>query len=163
MLAPTCADRGGSVGRPHTGAYLKIKLPKFASSPELAGLVRQADSLFIYTATVVKYLTQRRPITVGEQTKMLNPFQVIQTGFRERRYILDRCTIPGKLGFLTCRLRILYTFLCTAERTSTSIVGTPVATEMMMSQGLLRRIFMLCYTSKAIAFFGGKSLRCVCA
>jgi hypothetical protein len=51
--------------------YLKAKLPKLASSPELAELVRQADGLFIYAATAVKYLTPHRSITAREQTKML--------------------------------------------------------------------------------------------
>ena len=36
--------------------YLKAKLSKLAGVSELAGLVRQADGLFIYAATAVKYL-----------------------------------------------------------------------------------------------------------
>jgi hypothetical protein len=51
--------------------YLKTKLPKLANSLELAELVRQADGLFIYAATAVKYLTPHRSITAREQTEML--------------------------------------------------------------------------------------------
>jgi hypothetical protein len=38
---------------------MKAKPLKLASSLELAELVRQADGLFIYAATAVKYLTHR--------------------------------------------------------------------------------------------------------
>jgi hypothetical protein len=52
--------------------YLKTKLPKLASWPELAELVWRAGGLFIYATTAVKYLNRHPSITVGEQTKMLN-------------------------------------------------------------------------------------------
>ena len=118
--------------------YLTIKLPKLASSPELAKLVRQAGGLFIYAATAVKYLTPHRSITVLEQTKMLKNLLsksyktasandatfLIDTLYRQ---IMFDAFSKFKDEFLTCRLQILYTFLCTAERTSASIVGTLVA------------------------------------
>jgi len=120
------------------GTYLTIKLPKLASSPELAELVRQADGLFIYAATAVKYLTPRRSITVREQTKMLKNLLsksyktasasdatfLIDTLYRQ---IMFDAFSQFKDEFLTCRLQILYTFLCTAERTSSSIVAALVA------------------------------------
>jgi len=118
--------------------YLTIKLPKLASSPELAELVRQADGLFIYAATAVKHLTPRRSITVREQTKMLKNLLsksyktasasdatfMIDTLYRQ---IMFDAFSQFKDEFLTCRLQILYTFLCTAERTSSSIVAALVA------------------------------------
>jgi hypothetical protein len=118
--------------------YLKTKLPKLASSPELAELVRQADGLFIYAATAVKYLTPHRSITAREQTKMLEnlvsksyqPVSVNDTTFlidALYRQIMVDAFSKFKDEFLTCRLHILYTFLCTAERTSTSIVAALVA------------------------------------
>jgi len=64
--------------------YLKNKLPKLASGPELAELVQQADGLFIYAATTVKYLTPHRSITVREQTKMLTD-KLWLTRFRSSR------------------------------------------------------------------------------
>ena len=120
------------------GTYLTIKLPKLASSPELAELVRQADGLFIYAATAVKYLTPHRSITVREQTKMLRNLLsksykmasvsdatfLIDTLYRQ---IMFDAFSKFKDEFLTCRLQILYTFLCTAERTSSSIVAALVA------------------------------------
>jgi len=120
------------------GTYLKVKLPKLASSPELAELVRQADGLFIYAATAVKYLTPRRSITVGEQTKMLknllsklykpasasNATFLIDALYRQ---IMFDAFSEFRDEFLTCRLHILYTILCTAERTSTSVVGMLIA------------------------------------
>jgi hypothetical protein len=118
--------------------YLEAKLPKLASSPELAELVRQADGLFIYAATAVKYLTPHRSITVREQIKMLkhllcgpfkpasasNPTSLIDALYRQ---IMCDAFSVFEDEFLTCRLQILYTFLCTAERTSTSIAAALVA------------------------------------
>ena len=118
--------------------YLKTNLPKLASSPELAELVHQADGLFIYAATAVKYLTPHRSITVREQTKMLknlvskshksgstdNATFLIDALYRQ---IMVDSFSRFEDEFLMCRLRILYTFLCTAERTSASIVATLVA------------------------------------
>jgi len=43
------------------------------------------------------------------------------------RQIMADAFSKFKDEFLTCRLRILYTFLCTAERTSTSIAAALVA------------------------------------
>jgi len=120
------------------GTYLTIKLPKLASSPELAELVRQAEGLFIYAATAVKYLTPHRSITVREQTKMLqnllsksyktasasNATFLIDTLYRQ---IMFDTFSKFNDEFLTRRLQILYTFLCTAERTSSSIVAALVA------------------------------------
>jgi hypothetical protein len=120
--------------------YLKTKLPKLVSSPELAELVRQADGLFIYAATAVKYLTPHRSITVREQTRMLknllsglsklasasNPTSLIDGLYRQ---IMINAFSTFEDEFLTCRLRILYTFLCIAERTSTSIAAALVGEE----------------------------------
>jgi hypothetical protein len=120
------------------GTYLKAKLPKLASRPELAELVRQADGLFIYAATAVKYLSPHRSITVREQIKMLknllsglyksasasNATPLIDGLYRQ---IMSDAFSMFEDELLTCRLRILYTFLCTAERTSTSIAAALVA------------------------------------
>ena len=46
--------------------YLTTQLPKLAGSPEFAELGQRAGGLFIYAATVVKYLTLLDSITVGE-------------------------------------------------------------------------------------------------
>jgi NACHT domain len=118
--------------------YLKDKLKKLDGSPELAELERRADGLFIYAATAVKYLIPRRSITVREQTKMLKnllsksyePVSASDATFlidELYRQIMRDAFSQFKGEFLICRLRILYTFLCTAERTSTSTVAALVA------------------------------------
>jgi hypothetical protein len=118
--------------------YLKDKLKKLDGSPELAELERRADGLFIYAATAVKYLIPCRSITVREQTKMLKnllskSYEPVSAS--DAASLIDElyCQImrdtfsPFKGEFLICRLRILYTFLCTTERTSTSTVAALVA------------------------------------
>jgi len=118
--------------------YLKAKLPKLAGVSELAELVRQADGLFIYAATAVKYLTPHRSITAREQTIMLK--HLVSKSHKPassngatflidalyRQIMIDAFTQFND-DFLTGRLRILYTLLCTAERTSTSIAAALVA------------------------------------
>ena len=118
--------------------YLKDKLKKLDGSPELNELERRADGLFIYAATAVKYLIPRRSITVGEQTKMLKnllskSYETVSVGDATslidelyRRIMCDTFS-PFKGEILICRLHILYTCLCTAERTSTSTVAALVA------------------------------------
>ena len=73
--------------------YLKTKLPKLARSPEFADLGRRVGGLFIYAATVVKYLTPRASITVTEQTTMLKGFlsksDKLASLRIKQRYILD--------------------------------------------------------------------------
>jgi hypothetical protein len=104
--------------------YLKAKLPKLDSCPGLAEL----DGLFIYAATAVKYLTPPS-ITVREQTKMLK--NLVSKSYEPAsandatflidafyRQIMIDVFSRFKDVLLTCRLHILYTFLCTAERTS---------------------------------------------
>ena len=117
--------------------YLKTELPIFAGSPELAELGQRAGGLFIYAATAVKYLTRRASITAREQTVMLK--DLLSKSYKpasasKATFLIDElyrqimCDAFSELEeeLLTCRLRILYTFLCTAERTSTSIAATLV-------------------------------------
>jgi len=116
---------------------IRTKLPKLAGVSELAELVRQADGLFIYAAKAVKYLTPHRSITAREQTRMLK--HIVSKSHKPassngatflidalyRQIMIDAFTKFND-DFLTCRLRILYTLLCTAERTSTSIAAALV-------------------------------------
>ena len=118
-------------------AYLKTQLPELAGSPEFAELGQRVDGLFIYAATVVKYLTPHNSITVGEQSEMLNDFfsksyepvsssdatSLVDELYRHIMYDAFS-NFKGKIS--ARRLRTLYTFLCTAERTSTSIVAALV-------------------------------------
>jgi hypothetical protein len=60
--------------------------------------------------------------------------------------------LSGKV--LARRLCTLYTFLCTAERTSASIVAALVRMVMMKLQGQFCAISMLCFIPKMIECFG---------
>jgi len=112
--------------------YLKTQLPGLVSCPEFAELVQRAGGLFIYAATAVKYLTPHDSITVGEQAGMLHDFlsksEPSSSSDVDELYRQIMCDAFSKFTgkFLTRRLHILYTFLCTAERTSTSIVAALV-------------------------------------
>ena len=116
--------------------YLKTELPELASSPELAELGERAAGLFIYAATAVKYLTPVHSITVGEQTDMLKDFlsKSYEPSSGDATFLVDQlyrqimCNAFSKLSkkVMARRLCTLYTFLCTAERTSTSIVAALV-------------------------------------
>jgi len=138
--------------------YLNTKLPKLASSSDLAELVRQADGLFIYAATAVKYLTPHRSITAREQTKMLK-YLVYESHRRATpskgatamidalyRQIMVDAFSKFEDEFLTCRLRILYTFLCSAERTSSPIVATLVAEEEEVVIAVVEELHAVLYT-----------------
>ena len=116
--------------------YLKKELKKLDGTPELSELERRADGLFIYAATAVKYLTPDR-ITAREQTKMLRNLlskSYESASLGDATFLIDElyrqiiCDIfsPFKGEILICRLRILYTILCTAERTSASTVAALV-------------------------------------
>jgi hypothetical protein len=114
--------------------YLKTQLPKLAGKPELVELGQRAGGLFIYAATAVKYLTPIDSITVGEQTKLLKDFLFKSYDSSDATSVVDElyqqimCDAFSKLRgeVLARRLCTLYTFLCTAERTSTSIVAALV-------------------------------------
>ncbi|PPQ86993.1 hypothetical protein CVT25_009413, partial [Psilocybe cyanescens] len=80
--------------------YLTAELPDFAGHEEIEGLVVLTAGLFIYAATVVKYLETREP--------------------SEQQTFLTTLLAPSNSLNLQS---ILHTFLCTAERTSTSVVA----------------------------------------
>jgi hypothetical protein len=119
------------------GTYLRTKLPKLSRHPDIAELGRRAGGLFIYAATAVKYLTPYHSITIRDQAEMLSdllsnsydPASASDATFlidELYRQIMHDTFSKYKGKFLTRRLRILYTFLCTAERTSISTVAALV-------------------------------------
>lgn len=144
--------------------YLTAKLPKLKNSPELDVLVRQADGLFIYAATAVKYLTPHHSITVREQTKMLE--NLVSKSYKPAsansatflidvlyQQIMFDAFSKFEDEFLTCRLRILYTFLCTAERTSTSVVAALVAEEEEIAQAVAEDLHAVLYIQGNCVFW----------
>ena len=141
--------------------YLKTKLPELTGSSEFAKLGQRAGGLFIYAATAVKYLTPRDSITVGEQTLMLNDF--LSKSYQptisssEATLVIDglyrqiMCDAFSKLSgnVLARRLRTLYTFLCTAERTSASIVASLVLDgDEEPARAVLRDLHAVLYTTQ---------------
>jgi hypothetical protein len=113
--------------------YLNANLPDFVGRPEMEQLVAQAVGLFIYAATVVRYLAGYEP---SEQKDRLDTLPLVsdsalpQTS-EEETPLLDHlyCQVLSdalrsfKGVHFTHRLRILHTFLCSAERTSTTVVA----------------------------------------
>ena len=115
--------------------YLNDKLPNFVGKPELETVAQLADGLFISAATIVRYLAPRPSITVDEQRKLLSKLQdqqsISASDVRRPTVLIDelyqhilRDAFSGLQGDLfNSRLRILHTFLCTFERTSTSLAA----------------------------------------
>ena len=117
--------------------YLNAELPHFAGCEEMENFVALTSGLFIYAATIVKYLVSRGR---SEQKSFLTtllafsnssnlqslstgmPFTLLDTLYSQ---ILDKAFrdfSPKENGWED-RLSIIHTFLCTAERTSTSVVA----------------------------------------
>ena len=138
--------------------YLKTQLPELAGSPEFAELGQRAGGLFIYAATAVKYLTPLNSITVGEQTEMLNDFlsksyepKSNATSLVDELYRQIMCDTFSKLSgkVLARRLCTLYTFLCTAERTSASVVAALVLDgDEEAVRAVLRDLHAVLYTTQ---------------
>ena len=129
-------------------------------------LEQRAGGLFIYAATVVKYLTPVDSITVGEQTEMLKDF--LSKSYKpssssdDATLLIDElyrqimCDAFSKLSgkVLSRRLRTLYTFLCTAERTSASIVAALVLDgDDDAARAVLRDLHAVLYTQDDRVFW----------
>jgi hypothetical protein len=145
--------------------YLKTKLPELAHSPRFAELGQRVGGLFIYAATVVKYLTPLDSFTVKEQAEMLNDFlsktyepvsSSDATSLVDELYRQIMCDAFSKLSrkFLVRRLRILYTFLCTVERTSTSVVAALIPDgDDETARAVLRDLHAVLYTQDNRVFW----------
>ena len=117
--------------------YLNASLPHFVGCPGMDRLVSQADGLFIYAATVVKYLADQEKV---EQKQLLD--QLLATSalgipqteedevpLLDQLYLqlLSNAFRDVRPAVLQDRLKILHTFLCTAERTSSFIVANLIS------------------------------------
>ena len=152
--------------------YLKANLPHFTDEDK-DKLVTLAAGLFIYAATVVKYLGDHTP---PEQKKLLKRLLSTSTPATSRTSpgatdLLDELYFQILLDVLSGfkedirlhRLQILYTILCTAERTSTSIVTSllagdsdsdtasivetnPAVGDTSIADDVLRRLYAVLYT-----------------
>ena len=144
--------------------YLKTQLPELAGSPEFAELGQRAGGLFIYAATAVKYLTPLDSITAKEQTEMLNNFlsksyestSSSDTLLVDELYRQIMCDAFSKLSgkVLARRLCTLYTFLCTAERTSASVAAALVPDgDDDAARAVLRDLHAVLYTQDDRVFW----------
>ncbi|PPQ94077.1 hypothetical protein CVT25_009706, partial [Psilocybe cyanescens] len=117
--------------------YLTAQLPHFAGGEEIKGLVVLTAGLFIYAATVVKYLVTRGRseqqtflMTLLASSNSFNlqplsnrmPFTLLDTLYSQILNEAFRDFIPEEKEWKD-RCSILHTFLCTAERTSTAVVA----------------------------------------
>jgi len=114
--------------------YLKAKLPNLWGMAVVNNLMHQADGLFIFAATAVRYIT-RRTMTKREQIRLLGELGIRADGPTVSRNI-NVSPIDGLYkqvmssafkhladDFLQERLYALHTLLCTQERVSTSVAG----------------------------------------
>jgi hypothetical protein len=136
--------------------YLMVELP---GCEEIENLVALTAGLFIYAATVVKYLAKYEP---SEQESVLTtllassdssnlqslstgePFTLLDTLYSQ---ILDRAFrdfSPKEKGW-EVRRSILHTFLCTAERTSTSVVADLLFISEDVAKKLLSNLHAVLY------------------
>ena len=117
--------------------YLTAELPHLAGCEDFENLVALTAGLFIYAATIVKYLAiygrseQKSFLTTLPASSNSSNLQSLSTGkpfaLLDTLYsqILDgafRGFSPEQNGW-EVRCSILHTFLCTVERTSTSVVA----------------------------------------
>jgi hypothetical protein len=115
--------------------YLQAKLPKLWGMPVINDLMHQADGLFIFAATAVRYITPRPKMTKREQIRLLGELGIHAHGSTVSRntnvspidalYKQVMFTAFGGLNdnLLQDRLYALHTLLCTQERVSTSVAG----------------------------------------
>ena len=117
--------------------YLTAELPHLAGSKEIENLVPLTAGSFIYAATIVRYLAKYEPskqksfltrLLASSNSSNLRslstgtPFTLLDTLYSQ---ILGKAFSnfsPKEKGW-EVRRSILHTFLCTAERTSTSVAA----------------------------------------
>jgi hypothetical protein len=132
--------------------YLNASLPHFVGRPEMDKLVGQAAGLFIYASTVVKYV---EGYASAEHTELLSTLFVpgATSPQNSEETLLDslyhQILLDARRRFKSrYYLDILHTFLCSAERTSTSLVAElllrPESTE--IADGVLKSLHALLYT-----------------
>ncbi|KAG6815419.1 hypothetical protein H0H87_002052 [Tephrocybe sp. NHM501043] len=114
--------------------YLNASLSELTADSALQRLVDQSGGLFIYAATVVRYLTLHRSYTVLEKGRMLRevlkklygPASAKGATYRvDKLYLSIMSDTFSRLAGerWTLRLLILHTYLFAAERVSPSVVA----------------------------------------
>jgi hypothetical protein len=135
--------------------YLNANLGYSIGRSEMEKIATQAAGLFIYAATVVKYVEGYASVEHEERLSTLfvsdleNPEETLLDG------LYHQVLLDAQRRFKSRHyLDILYTFLCSAERTSTSIVAElllPPKTNSTLSNteiadGVLKSLHAVLYT-----------------
>ncbi|KAH0579473.1 hypothetical protein H2248_002332 [Termitomyces sp. 'cryptogamus'] len=111
--------------------YLKNKLPALQNEIELVTLMQQANGLFIYASTAVKYISPRRGLTSNDQKKRMK--QLLDSSLSHQTHHPVKATLQIDMLYsqilseafeklskdeIQARLVILWNLLCAEERIS---------------------------------------------
>jgi WD40 repeat protein len=144
--------------------YLKDKLPNLRDEPQLNDLAQKADGLFIYAATVVRYITPRSMMAKGEQVHLMGKLfgstwamssmtaSLIDVLYQQ---ILQEAFSNLENELFHSRLSILHTFLCTEERVSPSIAAALISDTGMKEQAsiVVRELHAVLHTIEGRVFW----------
>ncbi|KDR70900.1 hypothetical protein GALMADRAFT_144370 [Galerina marginata CBS 339.88] len=152
--------------------YLNASL-RHGGDKVIKRVVAAAAGLFIYASTVVKYIGKHTPLEQRKLLKKLFPVSIIPEMLPGATALLDELYIQILLhafgefdrDIYLHRLHILFTFLCTSECTSTSIVtglltedsntdpdsssvskANSAVSEMSIADDILQRLYVVLYT-----------------
>jgi hypothetical protein len=133
--------------------YLNVHLGYSIGRPEMEKIASQAAGLFIYAATVVKYVEGYASAEHEERLSTLfveNPEETLLDG------LYHQVLLDAQHRFKSRHyLDILHTFLCTAERTSTFLVAelllspnktNPALSHTEIVDGVLKSLHAVLYT-----------------
>ncbi|KAG5348592.1 hypothetical protein C0989_009635, partial [Termitomyces sp. Mn162] len=116
--------------------YLKDKLPALENEIELVSLMQQANGLFIYASTAVKYISPRRDLTIKNQKNRMK--QLLDSSLSQQPHHPVKATLQIDMLYsqilyeafaklekdeIQARLVILWNFLCAEERISPIIAA----------------------------------------
>jgi hypothetical protein len=133
--------------------YLNANLGNSVGRPGMEKIASQAAGLFIYAATVVKYVEGYASAEHEERLSTLfveNPEETLLDGLYHQ-VLLDAQHRFKSRHYLS----ILHTFLCSAERTSTSVVAelllppsktNPTLSHTEIADGVLKSLHAVLYT-----------------
>ncbi|KAG5731784.1 hypothetical protein E4T56_gene1568 [Termitomyces sp. T112] len=118
--------------------YLRSKLPTLQNENELATVMQQADGLFIYASTAVKYIRPRTGLTHNDQKKRMK--QLLDSSLSQKpdhpvkatlqidmlySQILSEAFANFEIHEIQARLVILWNLLCAEEPGVHSVAFSP--------------------------------------
>ena len=143
--------------------YLKDKLPNLRDEPQLSDLAQKADGLFIYAATVVRYITPRPMMAKSEQIHLMGKLfgstwaMSSTASLTDALYqqVLQEAFSNLENELFHSRLSILHTLLCTEERVSPSIAAALISDTGMKEQAsiVVRELHAVLHTIEGRVFW----------